>query len=109
MTDDGLVMERGRAQVMYSYGEGNVVDMGDLGVTAEVRPWRNSYEIEDIDKERIVTEVQNRARRHLNRTTGKVWEDLTVENVDIYQPFRGIETRLFPTVFYCEDCKKSTQ
>lgn len=106
MTDDDLVMERGRAQVMYSYGEGNVVDMGDLGVTAEVRPWRNSYEIEDIDKERIVTEVQNRARRHLNRTTGKVWEELTVDNVDIYQPFRGIETRLFPTVFYCEDCKK---
>ncbi|ELZ36977.1 hypothetical protein C471_13726 [Halorubrum saccharovorum DSM 1137] len=106
MTDNDLEMERGRAQAMHSFGEANVVDMGDLGVTAEVRPWRNSYEIDDIDKERIVAEINNRAERHQNRTTGDTWDDLTSSDIDIYQVYRSIETRLFPTIFYCEDCKK---
>ena len=100
-------MERGVAQIFNSYGSRNVFDFGQLGLTMQTNPWRRVEEIEDVDRERVAKIIQSRVGRYRNRTSSDEWENITVDDIDIYRPLR-IEGQLFPLVFYCEnrDCGK---
>lgn len=100
-------MERGVAQVLNSYGARNVFDFGQLGLTMQTNPWRRVEELDDVDRERVANIIRSRIGRYQNRTTAEEWDDLSADDIDLYQPLK-IEGQLYPLVFYCEnkDCRK---
>lgn len=93
-------MERGIAQVLYNFGQGNVFDYGKYDVAMMVSDWRVK-DFEDLDANRVAGDIRSRAR-HFQNGGSSPWDDLTGADLEAFRPWK-VEGELFPLTMVCEN------
>jgi len=110
MTNEEAEMERGIAQVLYSFGPGNVFDYGAYDVSMKVkdlddREW-NVREFEGLDFTRIAGDIKSRADRFRNADE-EPWATLSENSIEAFRPLK-VPAEMFPLTMVCEnqDCRR---
>lgn len=103
-------MERGIAQVLYSFGPGNVFDYGAYDVSMKVKDlddqdW-NVQEFSGLDLARIAGDIRSRAKRFRNGDKAP-WDDIGESDLEAFRPVK-VPAEVFPLTMVCEnsDCRR---
>ncbi|ELZ43375.1 hypothetical protein C464_16652 [Halorubrum coriense DSM 10284] len=107
---EDVEMERGIAQILYSFGPGNVFDYGAYDVSMRVkglddRDW-NVQPVEGLDLKRIRGDIESRIGRFRNGDQPP-WEIIGESDIDAFRPVK-VSAEVFPLTMVCEnsDCRR---